>query len=325
MKLLLGSALMGLVAAAPSELEAQQQFVSFMKAHNKTYASKDMFTRFNVFKDNLAVIEKHNSGSHSWTLGVTPFADLTQEEFKAQYLPGFPKEVLEEIRKRRPVNGTEPEEVTSPQAALDWRTSGAVSAIRNQGQCGSCWAFAAVSAIESAYKIKKGTLKAMSEQNLVDCDKTDFGCDGGFPFRAYEWAEKNGGLASRSAYPYTQTAGQCYTGRTKVSFTMNGHSDTSFGSETGLMSSTDIGPVAVGIQSNPYMNLYTGGVYSGACGRDLDHAVVVVGYGSTSGGTPYWTVRNSWGTSWGESGYFRLVRNKDQCGIADLASRPIVV
>lgn len=329
MKLLLATAFMGAVAALPTEVEMQAQFVSFMKDHNKTYVSADMFMRYNNFKNTLAVIEKHNSEDHTWRMGVTQFADLTPEEFKKDYASGLPKELVEQARKKAMSgNWTDDNSPSlppgSPLADLDWVSRGAVNPVRNQASCGSCWAFAAVSAVESAYQIKKGTLLSMSEQNLVDCDKTDYGCNGGLPINAFNWIKSNGGVATRAAYPYLAKDSTCYTGRTKYSFSSGSAVETAMGNEASLLTSVNVGPVAVGIQSDPYIMNYVSGVYSGACGRDLDHAVVVVGYG-TSGTQNYWKVRNSWGSSWGEGGYFRLIRDKDECGIADLAARPVVL
>jgi hypothetical protein len=196
-------------------------------------------------------------------------------------------------------------------------------------RAGSCWAFSTTGSVEGAYQIANGDLVSLSEEDLVQCDHNgDNGCQGGLMDNAFEWIEKNG-IAAESAYPYTSgtgTTGTCDSASSKKPVvTLTSFRDVPKGDEDALKSAVAIGPVSIAIEADKSaFQLYKGGVLdSAACGTKLDHGVLIVGYGTDSGSSKdYWKVKNSWGPTWGESGYIRMVRGKDMCGLAQSASYP---
>jgi cathepsin L len=305
MKLLISLAILS-TAFAVSTFEAQDQFVQFMAIFNKKYESTgELFKRFNIFKDNLEFIQEENAKNNTYTLGVNEFTDLAHEEFVNTYVGKLnndkpeipPVEAIEELA------GPTPNDI-------DWRQRGAVNPVRNQGQCGSCWAFAAVAALEGATKVGKGNLPVLSEQHLVDCSGSagNHGCGGGLPSNALNWASRNGGVCSGSSYPYTGRDGRCNTGCTKAATT--GGAGGISASDAGLTGALNGRPAAVAIvASGRAFQSYSSGVFSGPCPGNLDHAVTAVGFTGQA-----YIVRNSWGSSWGQGGYIMMARG-NTCGI----------
>jgi len=212
-----------------------------------------------------------------------------------------------------------------PSGSLDWSTKGAVTGVKDQGSCGSCWAFSTTGSMEGTIFLLKGHLTSLSEQQLVDCAGSygNAGCNGGLMDNAFKYAEKNG-LCTEAAYPYTARDGTCKSSSCTASADtkISNYKDVAH-NENALGSSVDITPISVAIEADQSgFQLYKSGVFSGVCGQNLDHGVLAVGYGTDSG-QDYWKVKNSWGTSWGEQGYIRMIRNKDECGIANEPSYPI--
>jgi len=311
-------------AAVFTEQEYQAAFTKWMVEFDKNYVPEEFFYRYEAFKANLDEVTKHNAGNFSYTMALNQFSDMTWGEFKTIYLGYKPELIRDEIQIRLPTLDDLDAPMAYPSGSLDWVAKGAVTGVKNQGSCGSCWAFSSTGAIEGIVKIKAGHLTSLSEQELVDCAGSygNHACNGGLMESAFKYVMANG-LCTGSAYPYTAVKGTCKSSSCAVS---KDSKIKSYGnvpqSETSLGQRLDSQPVSVAIQaSQSGFQHYSGGVFDGVCGTNLDHGVLLVGYG-TDGGKDYWKVKNSWGTTWGEKGYIRLIRNKNECGIRNQASYP---
>jgi len=312
-------------SAAFTELSVDAKFESFKAEHGKTYATADAEAAAKAaFVANDAIINEHNAKGLSYWLGHNEFSDLTWEQFKALYVGKFSENPT--LNRERNFDYSLLNETVTADA-VDWTTKGAVTPVKNQAQCGSCWAFSTTGSVEGAFQIAGNPLTSLSEQELVSCDNaahggSDQGCNGGLMDNAFKWISKNG-LCTESDYPYTSGHGQtgtCQTTCQKV-VTVTGYTDVP--GESGMLAAISKGPVSVAIEADKSaFQLYKGGVLdNAACGKKLDHGVLAVGFGTDSG-KDYYKVKNSWGATWGESGYIRMVQGKDQCGIADSASYP---
>jgi cathepsin L len=310
------AALLGAVAVAADH--SQQAFFQFVKDYKKQYPIEEFFDRYNVFKANLEMVEAHNAGPATWKMGINQFADLTKEEFK-QYLGLRPRD-NSYIRSKNVA-----EVPNIPTADIDWTTKGAVTPVKDQAQCGSCWAFSTTGSMEGVWAITSGNLVSLSEQELVDCAGSygNQGCNGGLMDDAFQWIIANNGLASESDYPYTARDGQCVA-RTSVA-KISGYKDTPQGDESSLETLLQDRPISIAIEADQSsFQMYRSGVFTGPCGDQLDHGVLLVGMGTDSTtGQPFWRVKNSWGSSWGDAGYIRFIRGKNMCGLSDMASFPV--
>jgi len=287
-------------------------------------SSGERFTQMlQNFANNDDIIESHNAQKLSYTLGHNEFSHMSNEEWRdfVHLGLGMPQadEPAEFIH-------SAPTNVSTLATSIDWVAKGAVTPVKNQGNCGSCWSFSATGAIEGAYQIKTKSLKSISEQNLVSCDTTDSGCNGGWMDNAFSWAKKNGGLSLENDYPYTSgTTGQsgtCQQSTSKLQkdFAPASYTDVQKNSDSALVSALNKQPISVAIQANqPAFQLYKEGVLTGTCGTRLDHGVLAVGYGTYTDGTDYYKVKNSWGPEWGMDGYILIERGVSQkggqCGI----------
>jgi len=218
--------------------------------------------------------------------------------------------------------------VTVPQT-LDWRTQNMVTPVKDQGQCGSCWAFSVTENIESMYCMKNQidctTFAPLAPQEIVDCDTTDQGCNGGDPPTAYAFVMQEGGMEDESDYPYTAQDGTCNFQSNLVKVTISNWQYATSNSDESTMQNNLVswGPLSICVDAEPWQD-YTGGVLMASdCSNSLDHCVQLVGYDMTQS-TPFWIVRNSWGTDWGENGYIRLQYGQDTCGCADEATSAII-
>jgi len=303
----------------------------FKITHNKDYSDDDEDDRKAIFKQNLKKIQLHNylheKGLKSYTLGVNEYADMEHSEF-VKAMNGFSRNKTS-FRKATFMG---PLSAVELPALVDWRKDGFVTEVKNQGHCGSCWAFSTTGALEGQHKRQTGKLVSLSEQNLVDCSAGwgNHGCNGGLMDNAFEYIKENGGVDTEDAYPYLGKEGNCLYKRKDVGADDVGFVDIEEGNEDDLKkASALVGPISIAIDaSHMSFQLYQSGVYiEDECSPErLDHGVLAVGYGTDEDtGADYWIVKNSWGPTWGESGYIRMARNrKNQCGVATSASYPLV-
>jgi cathepsin H len=305
-----------------SELIAKEIYGQF----HSQYTEKSTY-RFKIFVENLLEIRNHNVGKFSWQQGINDFADMTFEEFKAERLMA-PQEcsATNSFQVK-----TEVKELGLPEN-YEWNSFGVVTAVKNQGSCGSCWAFSTVGTMESHWNLLgKGRNITFSEQQLVDCagDFENNGCEGGLPSHAFEYIRHAGGLESDVTYPYTAKDGQCTFRRNiAVGYVRHGSFNITQGDETELAERLyNAGPIAVSFQVIGGFNRYVSGVYrADNCGTttlDVNHAVLLTGFG-TENGANFWNIKNSWGATWGLAGYFKIERGTNMCALAQCNSYPLI-
>jgi cathepsin L len=305
----------------------------FKRTFQRKYASvEEEVYRRAIWEVNLALIRNHNLeadiGLHSYTLGMNQFGDLTLEEFIKQ-MNGLDLSLKDKVSGLDRHTFRVPENFELP-ASVDWRTQGYVTGVKDQGQCGSCWAFSATGSLEGQHFKQTKQLVSLSEQNLVDCSQSfgNMGCNGGLMDYAFEYIKSNDGIDTEDSYPYQARTLNCrYNAQTKGA-TDTGFTDVPARDENALQAAiASVGPISVAIDAaHSSFQLYRSGVYDEpACSpTQLDHGVLAVGYDSLSG-QDYYIVKNSWGLSWGNQGYIWMSRNKNnQCGIATMSSYPLV-
>lgn len=302
-----------------------KQFGQFMSKFKKTYSNdgEEIVRRFRIFRENLRAIILHNSNLNStFTMGINQFSDLTPLEFKELYVSGMKADVSLGSYGCKAFSSS----ASSAPSSIDWRAKGAVTSVKDQGQCGSCWTFSATGSAEGAWAISTGKLVDLSEQQLVDCatgvSYGSHGCSGGQMEGADKYLIQNG-QCSLASYPYTAKDGSCKSCTPVAHF--SSCSDVKPNDQVSLKAAVAMQPVSVAIEADTrYFQSYKSGILTSAeCGTKLDHGVLAVGYGSENG-QKYWIVKNSWGTSWGEGGYVRIARTEStsDAGICGIAIQP---
>ncbi|NWI51632.1 CATL2 protein, partial [Calyptomena viridis] len=322
-------ALLGCATAPdPALEEAWEGWKSF---HAKEYPGEAETVRREIWEKNLRHIQQHNweesQGKHSFRLAMNHFGDLTNEEFN-RLLNGFIP-----ARREQPVPVFRASATLKTPESVDWRAKGYVTPIKNQGHCGSCWAFSATGALEGLVFKRTGQLVVLSEQNLVDCSRKlgNHGCGGGYVERAFQYVHDNGGLNSERVYPYmgTDTSDCRYNPQDKAA-NCSGFEVVARGSEEALEQAVaTVGPVSVAVDArSTHFQFYKSGIFS--CmfgGQSVNHAMLAVGYGTARMGghnSSYWILKNSWAEMWGEQGYMFLLKDAgNQCGVANQASYPL--
>ncbi len=315
------------------ELNAFNLFQKFKKEYSKVYNTINEFKhRFSIFKENLYIIKAIQDKDPDAEYNINIFTDLSQREFFQKYL-------MQDLNEN---NSTEltaekylkflfsKEEVYSSNFSLkdlpkdwDWRSKNSVSQVKNQGMCGSCWAFSAVAAAESHYAIKTGKLYDLSEQQLLDCDRIDHACGGGLHYRGLDYIRKFG-LVEDKKYPYQKKRMNCTINSEDIVANFSGYKNITSDEVEMQKAVYELGPVSVGMDATS-LQFYIRGISNPLlCSNTNNHAVLIVGYGKSIFGQDYWIIKNSWGKWWGESGYFRFIRGKNKCGITKAPAVPIV-
>jgi len=300
-------------------------FEEFKATHGKVYCETEQDKtcdehklRMKIYNQKVEFIRNHNKKSN-WTMGVNQFSDLTAEEFKDRYL-------ADPIEAKLETANTAKLSTENLQTSVNWTASGAVTGVKNQGQCGSCWSFSTTGGVEGAAYVADAQqrLTSMSEQQLVDCSTAegDNGCNGGLMDNAFQYIIDNGGLTTEYNYPYSPVQGTCQQSLADVHvITISGYTDVPSANEQQLMAAVNQHPVSIAVDAQHCWQDYQGGVVTECkqfgvlnklCGESLDHGVLLTGYGTDETGQDYWIIKNSWGTGWGEAGYIRIARGMCQ-------------
>ena len=295
--------------------EDEKEFMRWMHKHNKDYFSHEEHAyRFQNWLNIKKEVELHNSRNDiSHYKGINQFSDLTPSEFKRLYLGYLPN--------ANKVRNEENLSTDNLRSTVDWRAQGAVTGVKNQGQCGSCWAFSTTGSVEGAYKLAGNSLTSFSEQQLVDCSGSygNQGCNGGLMDNAFSYLESKK-LETEADYPYEAYDSSCQYSSSKGVTNVSGYHDVSR-SSSAMEAAVNKQPVSIAVDAGAFQTYSSGILKESECGTQLDHGVLNVGYGDG-----YWIVKNSWGSSWGENGYIRLEKSSsaNTCGMLNAASYPSV-
>jgi len=330
MKAVVLLAILGIAAAVvidSTNVDAYSQFEAWQSKYNKIYTTDEALdAAFTNFQASLVRAAKRQAEDPTATYGATKFSDLSPEQFSSMYLNYAPQ--------ANPTTANPQVTPFTPNAAptsFDWRDQNAVTAVKNQGQCGSCWAFSTTESIESFWFLANHTLTSLAVQQIVSCDTVDGGCNGGDTPTAYAYVKKAGGIEASASYPYTSGGGSngvCKFKSSEIvakisgftyaippcnSGTCNSQQETKLPAELAQQ-----GPFSICLDASPWQD-YSGGVMKTGCPHayaDMDHCVQMVGY-NMNAATPYWIVRNSWAADWGIEGYIYLAYGSNVCGVAN--------
>jgi len=295
-----------------------QQFADFQRKFGKTYeTAEEQDRRFAIFKENLRLIDELNARNDGATYGITQFTDRTKQEFKDTVLMSSPPALDKKQQVAKFVNASAP-------SSFNWvgHNPPVVTPVYNQGQCGSCWAFSATENIESRWALAGNPLVSLAMQQIVDCDTTDGGCNGGWPYNAYQYVINAGGMEPEADYPYVAYNEACRFNPAEVVAKISSWQYvTQSQNEQQMVNYLYAnGPLSVCVDASSW-SFYTGGIYSASsCGTSIDHCVLATGYNIPGG---YWIIRNSWGTSWGMAGYMYLQYGADACAVAQVVTSSV--
>ncbi|KAK8805866.1 hypothetical protein WA158_002522 [Blastocystis sp. Blastoise] len=300
------------------------QFGVYINQFGKKYEKTEYNYRLEVFRNALDFIENENRKNHTYMLGFSPFLDMTREEFKSSKISSCL------LTKNRPsLRKTVKLDTSNIPSSVNWVTRGAVNKVKNQQNCGSCWAFSAVGSIESVVAIHTGILYSISEQNLIDCDPNNHGCSGGTMENAFLFAINRPGLCTESAYPYEAISGTCRDAYCRKVGFIGDYAEVEENNGEQLLAAIALNPVSLALEADSYVFQYyvSGIINEESCGTFINHGVVAVGYETDKVSTiPYILIRNCWGSSWGMEGYVKIAhqdKGEGICGMNTRASYPI--
>lgn len=329
MKFLVALALIVACASAVSvNLTSDGEWAAYKTLHGKVYEAAEEVSRRAIWAKNTMKVVMHNAeaaqGKHTYTLKMNVYGDMSHEEFLSKMVG-----VKQSKKASSASSFMTPANFKAP-TSVDWRKQGYVTPVKDQGQCGSCWAFSAIASLEGQHFKKTGKLVSLSEQNLVDCSGKfgNQGCNGGLMDQAFDYIKANKGIDTEASYPYKAVDQKCKFKAADVGATVTGYTDVTSGDESALTDAiASVGPISVAIDaSHDSFQLYSSGIYNepDCSSSELDHGVTAVGYDTSADGD-FYIVKNSWAASWGMDGYIQMSRNKNnQCGIATSASYPLV-
>lgn len=312
-----------LISLLVAQALANPRFESYVKQFNKVYSgverahALECFAKTEVEIARLNVLEGNKGAKHGWNT----FTDMCEADFKAMHNLN----VVQDPNVRR-VNVATPADAKAwANTTADWRDKGAVTAVKDQGRCGSCWSFSSTGNMEGQHFLATQNLVSLSEEMLVQCSTKagNHGCNGGLMDNAFKWVNQNGGIVAEETYPYTSgsgTTGTCQTDKeTPIVAKFSSIKDIKSNEDQMAAFVGASGPLSIAVDASKGWQTYKSGIMTTCTGTKLDHGVLIVGYGSDSG-QDYWIVKNSWNTHWGEDGYIRLARGSNQCGLTSVPS-----